>query len=120
MACLTNTFVITKGFDNIFDFTVKANNSTLPITIDPTDTFSAKLIKLDDGTVALTKTLQPVDVNSGMVRLTITTTETQTLVSEKGDKVDNYYLKPTYKLILDCNTVANGAFITKVDNVYVD
>jgi len=120
MATCTNNFVITKGVDNTFVFTIKADGSTLPITIDSTDTFSAQLKLLSDSSVALTKTLTTIDALSGKVSLVITDLEADVLVSEKGSEVDRYYLKPKYKLIIDCATVANGNFIAKVDEVYVD
>lgn len=121
MSCDIANFNITKDLDNTFVFTIKANNSTLPMEIIPaSDTFVAKLVKLDDDTVALTKALTVSDALSGKVSLGITSAETANLVSDKGTKTDRYYLRPTYKLLIDCNTVNNGEFIAKVPEIYVD
>lgn len=121
MSCDVAKFTISKNFPNRFDFTIKANGSTLPMEIEElSDTFTAYLIKLDDNKVVLTKTLLVTDALSGKVTLLITSEETQGLVSERGSKVDRYYLRPTYKLVIDCATVNNGIFTAKVPEVYVD
>ncbi len=114
-------FTITKGLENTFVFTVKADGSTLPITIDEAnDTFQASLVELSTEETALTKDLTITDADSGQVSLVLSATETSGLISEKGGKVDRYYLRPTYKLILDCDTTENGSFIATVSEVYVD
>lgn len=113
-------FVITKGVDNTFIFTIKADGSTLPMAIRPSDTFMARLARLDNDTVVLTKNLTILDALSGRVQYLITTTEASSLIVEKGPKVDRYYTRPTYKLIIDCRTINNGNFIAKVGEVYVD
>ena len=119
MGCITN-FTITKGVDNQFDFTIKQNGSTLPMVIDANDMFTAELRKLSDNTIDLSKPLSVISANNGLVRLVITATEADSLLSERGMKVDNYYIKPVYKLLIICNTTNNGNFISKVDKVYVD
>lgn len=120
MSCDVAKFTITKGLDNTFVFTIKADGSTLPMEIEGTDTFEAQLVKLSDGTTALSKPLAVTDALSGKASLTITSAETSSLVSDKGTKTDRYYLRPTYKLVIDCATVNNGDFIAKVPEVYVD
>ena len=47
MACDTSKFVINKGMSNEFIITIKQNDSTLPMTIEDTDTFVAKLFELE-------------------------------------------------------------------------
>lgn len=121
MSCDVAKFTITKGLDNTFVFTIKADGSTLPMTIvEGTDTFTASLKTLSDGSTALSKSLTVTDAANGKVTLTITSAETSSLVSDKGTKADRYYLRPVYKLVIDCNTVNNGDFIAKVPEVYVD
>jgi hypothetical protein len=46
--------------------------------------------------------------------------DTEEMASEKGEKADRYYAKPTYKLVIECVTQNNGNFIAKVPLVYVD
>lgn len=118
--CHYRKFVITKGLDNTFVFTIKADGSTLPMEIVSGDTFVAMLRELDTNTVVLTKSMTVTDMLSGKVELVITSAETDSLTSERGDKVDRYYNKPTYSLIVDANTQNNGNFIAKVSEIYVD
>ena len=120
MSCDVAKFTITKDLDNTFIFTIKADGSTLPMEIVAGDTFEAKLIELSCDNVALTKTLTVTDALSGKVSLVIPASDTISLVSDKGSKADRYYLRPTYKLIIDCSTTNNGNFIAKVPEVYVD
>lgn len=121
MSCSVNKFTITKGLDNTFTFTIKADGSTLPMVITPGfDTFSATLTKLEDGTSVLVKALTIEDAPNGKVSLTITTAEAAALESERGSKTDRYYIRPVYKLVIDCVTQNNGNFIAKVPEVYVD
>lgn len=122
MSCEVAKFTITKGSDNTFVFTIKANESTLPMEIDDItpDTFDARLISLADGTEAISKSLTITDALSGQVSLVITTAEAADLLVSRGSATDRYYLRPTYKLIIDCSTTNNGDFIAKVPEVYVD
>ena len=122
MSCSVAKFTITKGVDNTFLFTIKADGSTLPMEITGTDTFVADLVPLDpeDTTTTLTKPLTLADAANGKVALAFTAEETSALVSDKGAKTDRYYLRPTYRLIIECNTANNGNFIAKVPEVYVD
>jgi hypothetical protein len=121
MGCDVAKFTITKGVDNNFVFTIKADGSTLPMVIEePADTFDATLILLSDGSTALSKSLTVTDAASGQVMLTLYEGEVAGLISEKGSQTDRYYVRPTYKLLLDCNTTNNGDFLAKVPEVYVD
>lgn len=120
MSCDVAKFTITKGLDNTFVFTIKADGSILPMVIAGTDTFTAKLVALEDDSVVLSKALVVTDPDNGKATLTITAAETATLVSDKGTKADRYYLRPVYKLVIDCVTNQNGNFIAKVPEVYVD
>lgn len=119
--CLSDKFVITKGVDNSFVFTIKQTGSTLPMELTLTDTFEVSLVQLGTNTEALVKSAT-LDANllSGKISITITELEASTLATEVGSKVDRYYLKPTYKIIIDCKTTNNGNFIAKIAEVYVD
>lgn len=122
MSCATNKFVITKGKENTFIFTIKADSSTKALELTGTDTFYADLRKLEDDSEVITnKQMAPVgDLIEGRIQLVLTAVETANLESLKGRGVDRYYLKPVYRLILRCSTAGNGNFIAKVCNVYVD
>jgi len=123
MSCDVTKFTISKGSDNTFTFTIKQDNSTLPLTIEVGDTFFADLVSLDGDVPYAQVTNQALvveDAPNGKVNLVIPLADTANLVADKGTKVDRYYLRPVYKLILTCSTVNNGDFIAKVPEVYVD
>ena len=121
MSCDVAKFTITKGLDNTFLFTIKADGSTLPMVMTAGDTFTASMVSLGTGTVAFTKALiKDADLASGKVTLVVTTAEASALASDRGTKTDRYYLRPTYKMLIDCVTTNNGNFIAKVPEVYVD
>lgn len=118
--CSLTRFTITRGVDNEFFFTVKANNSLLPMVIGPSDTFQVKLVRLDDNTTAdINRPLEVVDAINGKLRFLVTEAESMSLLSERGQKEDRYYLKPVYKLLLEATTVSNGSFIAQLGKVYV-
>lgn len=117
---LNDKFTIAKGVENTFVFTVKKNATTLPITIAPSDSFTAHIKLLSDRTTVLSKALTVVDAPSGRVELKLTSAETGALTSKRGEEVDRYYSKPVYMLLIECSTVDNGDFLAKVPFVYVD
>lgn len=114
-------FTIIQGIDNSFVFTIKENGTTLPLEILPTYTFHFFLRQLSDSTRISIANLTCISNPEGKVELTIPASTTTTLVSEQGPKEDRYYLKPTYELIIDCDTgcSANGKFIVRVPDVRV-
>ncbi len=125
MSCSSTKFTITKGSDNSFSFTIKQDNSTLPLVIVGGDTFLATLSTLGPNGVDYPQVTSKAltvdgDGSSGTVTLSIPGADTADLVTDVGDKVDNYYIRPTYKLTIECVTENNGSFIAKVDEVFVD
>lgn len=120
MSCSTDRFTITKGLDNEFVFTVKQTGTTLPMEIVTGDTFVAKLYKLADDSLALTIDAVITDMLSGKIKVTIPAASTTDLEKDRADKVDRYYTRPTYRMILDCDTENNGKFIAKICEVWVD
>lgn len=120
MSCTNDKFTITRGLDNTFIFTIKSDGSTLPMPIVGGEIFTAQLVNLADGVTALTKTLTVESAPGGQVKLLVLAAETAALVVDKGSKTDRYYLRPTYKLVIECKNTGNGDFIAKVPEVYVD
>ena len=117
---MADKFVVTRDVDNEYILTIKQDGSTLPMEIVGTDTFVATLVKLSDGTEVA---LSPVVVDNaagGRIKVVIGKTIANTLEADKAGKEDRYYLRPTYKLIIEANTANNGKFIAKVHEVYVD
>ena len=120
MARRVEKFLLVKGKENEFYFTIKQNGSILPMVIEPTDSFVGKFILLeDDTTVVLEKELVVVDPAVGKIKLVVTEEETANLISDRGPKEDYYYLKATYRLLLECSTVNNGQFTARINRIYV-
>lgn len=128
MACTDNKFVINKGLSNEFQLTIKQQGSTLPMTIDVTDTFVANLYLLSDnslvGSIDMTDGVNgqivATDLAGGIITITMKAALVDTLTVDRGSKVDEYYLRPSYRLALDCVTVSNGNFVAKLPEVYVE
>lgn len=126
MSCLNeDKFIISKSLENEFILTIKQQSSTLPMVIENSDTFKAKLFSLADNSIAMSTedtepsmTITVHSADSGKIKLTINNAEN--LISDRGSKADRYYLKPTYRLAIECDTVNNGKFVARVDTVYVD
>ena len=117
---MSSKFVISKGGSNEFIITIKQNGTTLPMVIEPTDTFEAKLLTMCGGEVVATLTTNVLNANNGKIKLVLDDSVVETLKTEKGDRADYCYSKPLYKLVIDCDTVNNGKFVAKVHKVYVE
>ena len=120
-------FVITKGIANEYYVVIKQDDSTLPMVIEPSDTFEVKIFKLSDSslvaTIGMTESIDgQISVYSapnGKLKIVLSDTLVAALVMERGDRADYYYSKPIYRLLIDASTVNNGDFIATIDKVYV-
>ena len=124
MATDSNRFVINKGMNNEFIITIKQNDSTLPMVIESTDTFTVNFYNLETQKIEVSVStadgkVTVYDDANGQILISLTEDEVSAMVSERGDKVDKYYLKPTYRMVIDCDTVNNGKFTAKINSVYV-
>ena len=123
----TTKFVITKGIANEYYITIKQDDSTLPMVIEPTDTFEVKIFKLEDSTLVATISMiagtdgqvSVYDDANGKLKIVLSDALVTALVMERGDRADYYYSKPIYRLVIDASTVNNGDFIATIDKVYV-
>lgn len=117
-----------NGIDNIFDLVIKKNKIALPLELTATDTFKVHLIDL--ATKANVTTLTETDTADGNVTITdlingkitilIKPELVATLKSLRGSQADNYYVRPTYKLLIEADTANQGKFITTLDRVGVN
>lgn len=117
-----------NGIDNIFDLVIKKNKIALPLELTATDTFKVHLIDL--ATKANVTTLTETDTAEGNVAITdlingkitilIKPELVATLKSLRGSQADNYYVRPTYKLLVEADTANQGKFITTLDRVGVN
>ena len=123
----TTKFVITKGIANEYYITIKQDDSTLPMVIEPTDTFEVKIFKLKNSALVATigmiagtdGQISVYDAANGKLKIVLSDTLVTALVMERGDRADYYYSKPIYRLVIDASTTNNGDFIATVDKVYV-
>ena len=123
----TTKFVITKGIANEYYITIKQDDSTLPMVIEPTDTFEVKIFKLKDSALVATVGMiagtdgqvSVYDDANGKLKIVLSDALVTALVMERGDRADYYYSKPIYRLVIDASTVNNGDFIATIDKVYV-
>lgn len=117
-----------NGIDNIFDLVVKKNKIALPLELTATDTFKVHLIDLaTKATVTTLTETDTVDGNvtiadliNGKITILIKPTLVATLKSLRGSQADNYYVRPTYKLLIEADTANQGKFITTLDRVGVN
>lgn len=117
---MSSKFVISKSGSNEFIITIKQNGTTLPMVIEPTDTFKAKLVNISDGAEVATLTTNVINAQNGKIKLVLSKAQVDVLNMERGDRADYFYSKPLYRLIIDCDTINNGKFLAKVQKVYVE
>lgn len=62
----------------------------------------------------------PLTYLNGVIGVTVPSTVTELMEMERGDKVDGYYLKPTYQMIIDLVfTDDTPSRVVVLDKVYV-
>jgi len=129
MACSVDDFTINRNLKNEFYFTIKKDKELLPIVIDPSDTFRLILydihtdnieIILDSSAPNENGEIIVSDYVNGQIKVTMNETMTSALKKERGSREERYYLKPTYKMIIEANTASNGILNPKIDRVFVD
>lgn len=121
-----NNFTINKDIQNEFIFTIKQNDSLLPMIIDLSDTFSFKIYDLD--TDELFKEVNMTSSQDGIItifdaangQIKVVLNSDPLFRKERGSKEDKYYLKPTYRILIEGTTVNNGLISAKVPFVYVE
>lgn len=113
-------FTVTKGMENTFVISIKEDDNVTPVVlIEGTDTFVVKLSLLGDSSVVSGPTAVIEDAANGKIKIIIPQIVADALIFELGDKSDRYYIRPTYKLTLICNTQANGSFVSTIPLIYV-
>lgn len=121
-----NNFTINKDIQNEFIFTIKQNDSLTPMIIDLSDTFSFKIYDLD--TDELFKEVNMTSSQDGIItifdaangQIKVVLNSDPLFRKERGSKEDKYYLKPTYRILIEGTTVNNGLISAKVPFVYVE
>ena len=129
MATAVKNFTINRGLKNEFILTIKQNDSLLPMIIEYSDTFKLTMFNRDTEVVEAVLDMDDAKVDgyiaihndaNGQIKIVMNPTLTSTLEKERGPKEDRYYLKPTYRIAIECDTLNNGNFVAKLENVYID
>jgi hypothetical protein len=120
----SSRFVITRGVENVFVFTIKEEGSTLPKDLSGW-AFTGNLYLLSDSAsvptpIGIGAGVVETPSTSGRVRFTVTSSVANGLVVDKGDKVDRFYVRPTYKLMIVGTKSGEPNIVAKVEEVYVD
>lgn len=126
-------FVIPKGKEFRFNIKVIEKDSFIAQDVENLDTMASSVKFMDPatsvcvdntGTVIVKVPDDPLAVPltylNGVVGVTIPSTVTSLMTVETGDKVDGYYMKPTYKMIVDLVfTDDTPNRVVVLDKVYV-
>ena len=95
---------IPQGLDFTFKVTIIEQDSFTPQDLTNMDMINSSftistlstLCSIEEGTAIL----EVINAIEGIITVTLDSTLTSSLVYERGDKVDNYYRKPTHQGIL--------------------
>jgi len=118
-----SNFVIPKSREYVFTVKVLDKNSFLPR--DLTTMTSITVTFLENATNApvvpgsYTIATSVLDSINGLIKVVIPAGYSNLLVSDRGDKVDGYYLKPTYKCIITVKFSNDSDVLSIIDKVYV-
>ena len=129
MATAVKNFTINRGLKNEFILTIKQNDSLLPMVIEYSDTFKLTMFNRDTEAIEAVLDMDNAKVDgyiaihndaNGQIKIVMNTALTSKLEKERGPKEDRYYLRPTYRIAIECDTLNNGNFVAKLENVYID
>ena len=129
MATAVKNFTINRGLKNEFIMTIKQNDSLLPMVIEYSDTFKLTMFNRDTEAVEAVLDMDNAKADgyisihndaNGQIKIVMNPALTSKLEKERGPKEDRYYIKPTYRIAIECDTLNNGNFVAKLENVYID
>jgi len=120
-------FILPKGREFTFNVTVYEADSFLPQNLDNVSAIQYSMFRLDDastkyipssGPSTLTGTVK--DSTNGIITFVITDNYSSDLEIERGPKVDNYYIKPSYEatIYISFSDDTPDKFV-KIPKVYV-
>ena len=126
-------FVIPKGKEFRFNVKVIEKDSFIPEDITNLDTANSSIkfmksdtmVCIDNTGIVIEKVpddplADPLTYLNGIVGVTVPSTITALMEIDRGTKVDNYYLKPTYQMIVDLVfTDTTPSRVVVLDKVYV-
>jgi hypothetical protein len=119
MATVTD-FTIIKGKALEFAVIVKENGTTLPLVLDPADTFTFSVVDKKTSVKYITdKAMTITDALNGVVTGTISAIESDTLPTKKASSEDYFIPRPNLRLVVSGNTAAQGEMTAFIEDVYV-
>lgn len=119
MATVTD-FTIIKGKALEFAVIVKENGTTLPLVLDPADTFTFSLVDKKTNVKYVTdKAMTITDAINGEVMGSISAVESAALPTKKAGAEDYYIPRPNLRLVVSGNTVSQGEMTAFIEDVYV-
>ena len=125
--------IIPKGKEFRFNIKVIEKDSFIAQDVINLDTTASSVKFMNSATLACinnTGTLieiipddplaTPLTYLNGVIGITIPSTVTGVMLVERGDKVDGYYLKPTYQMVIELVfTDTTSSRVVVLDKVYV-
>lgn len=129
MATAVKNFTINRGLKNEFILTIKQNDSLLAMVIEHSDTFKLTMFNRDTEAIEAVLDMDDTKVDgyiaihndaNGQIKIVMNPALTSKLEKERGPKEDRYYLRPTYRIAIECDTLNNGNFVAKIADVYID
>lgn len=113
-------FTVIKGKALEFAIIVKENGTTLPLVLDPADTFSFSLVDKKTGMKYITdKAMTITDALNGEVAGIISAEESATLPTKKAASEDYFIPRPNLRMVVYGNTLAQGEMTAFIEDVYV-
>ena len=126
-------FIVPKGKEFRFNIKVIEKDSFIPEDVTNLDTInssvkfmnSATMVCIDNTGITIEivpddPLADPLTYLNGIIGVTVPSAITSLMEIERGDKVDNYYLKPTYQMIVDLVfTDDTPSRVVVLDKVYV-
>ena len=113
-------FIVPKGIDYTFTIKVMENESFIPH--DLTTITAAKIDIIDIATsvkLFTVSTYVVVSAVEGTLKFVLPAVDTVNMLSARGDKVDDYYLKPTYQAVITITGSGFTEILSVIDKVYV-
>lgn len=119
MATVTD-FIVIKGKALEFAIIIKENGTTLPLVLNPADTFTFTLVdKRTSQKYVDSKAMTITDALSGEVTGVISAGESATLPVKKASAEDGYMPRANLRLVVHGNTAAQGEMTAYIENVFV-
>lgn len=119
MATVTE-FTIIQGKQLEFTIIVKENGTTMPLVLDPADTFTFSLVnKKTNEKYVDSKAMTITSALNGEVTGIISATESATLPLKRASAEDNFIPRPNIRMVVHGNTLTQGEMTAYIEDIYV-